>query len=644
MTMKRVALTLFSLVAVLVPLFAANPASAATKSTHTDPGYFLHQVVTNCGGNVIQEGYDEWGPSQGRQLTAAKFISLTHAYLRDTGNGGQNQVGAAFIINTMLGEPQSRWGGASGRSRGIKNAFDREEEWTLLVRAYDANGWVNWGNAGHVYNEPGTHYKSTLWQGNNDCGSGTAWVPSKPNDVAEFQYYYDLTGLELITFYNRNGTRYRIDRHCGNPLGSNSPLQNPFSVSLSADHGGSPTILGQGQTYNLAVHLQNHGPGKSLPGQLQVEWPTSNICKPGASCPLNMSDLSNGYSSSKGFYNGVGISDPIVPPNQPNWRWDTKSIASSGKTTANGVLTFTTLPNATPGATITFVVFFYPRSGFESTPLRVTVTYKIDIVRYPGIHGLSGDIHAGGALCGQTPGAHNIIKGNAQSLSFGEFLISASGQVSGVGSNNSSSGTTATLGAHGNYSTICRPDLIAAANLYINANPSSTTDISGLTVDVSSLNEGIYYSRSGTLRLSGTFTKKITIVALGGSVVITKPIILNAPNVPPTQVPSMGILAANDININGAANRVDAYLFSNGTINTCSEGKTAPCISTLVVNGFIMAHALVFNRLGPLTGPAATVGEQINLTGQLYINPPMLLDNASAINLLESQGEKPPLL
>jgi hypothetical protein len=61
------------------------------------------------------------------------------------------------------------------------------------------------------------------------------------------------------------------------------------------------------------------------------------------------------------------------------------------------------------------------------------------------------------------------------------------------------------------------------------------------------------------------------------------------------------------------------------------------------VNGFLMANGISFRRFGPFTGPTATVGEQINLTGQIYLNPPKFFDNTASLNLLQGQGERPPL-
>jgi len=233
-----------------------------------------------------------------------------------------------------------------------------------------------------------------------------------------------------------------------------------------------------------------------------------------------------------------------------------------------------------------------------------------------------------------------------------EYVVSANGTVSGYGSNNVPGGAAATIG---NYSSICRPDLVATAKAFFQSSVSSTdyASLGGGTYDVGGAlfnsmpgaATGIYiHNGGGNVVLHGTFTRKITIVMLTGDLIIDSNLRLGSTSKTATNVPSLGIIAANDININGAATQVDAYLFANGTINTCVEGNTPACLNTLNVNGFLMSKNLLFRRLGPkVAATTATVGERINLTGQLYLNPPKFFDNAANVNLLQNQGEKPPL-
>jgi hypothetical protein len=63
----------------------------------------------------------------------------------------------------------------------------------------------------------------------------------------------------------------------------------------------------------------------------------------------------------------------------------------------------------------------------------------------------------------------------------------------------------------------------------------------------------------------------------------------------------------------------------------------------LVVNGFFMAHDILFNRLGRPNTNGNQLAEQVILNPQLYLNPPMFFDAAADAVLLHGQGEQQPL-
>jgi hypothetical protein len=162
--------------------------------------------------------------------------------------------------------------------------------------------------------------------------------------------------------------------------------------------------------------------------------------------------------------------------------------------------------------------------------------------------------------------------------------------------------------------------------------------------------DGLYYT-NGTFGITGgTVNHKITLV-VGGNLTFSGNVQLTGAILPVDQQPSLGVIGgfttANTIWINGNVTRVDAYLFSNGTINTCSNyagSYTAACAPTLVVNGFLTSHSILFHRFGPNVAlGGATPAEVVTLMPQLYLNPPILFGDLSSTNLTQSQGEKPPL-
>jgi hypothetical protein len=190
------------------------------------------------------------------------------------------------------------------------------------------------------------------------------------------------------------------------------------------------------------------------------------------------------------------------------------------------------------------------------------------------------------------------------------------------------------------YTSVCRPDLVSEAGLR-----HGTVDSSSPFLDLSRV-----APTSGVLRLNGDVSihgdvsSKLTIVTTG-KVTIDGDIIVNGGKGDRAHIPSLGIIAGSGIDILGRVNRVDAYLFTNGLIDTCHEQQLVLCSKKLTVNGFLMGKSVKLNRTGIADNPfsISPVGEQINMTGQLYVNPPSLFDLPGSFNFLQLLGERPPL-
>jgi hypothetical protein len=130
----------------------------------------------------------------------------------------------------------------------------------------------------------------------------------------------------------------------------------------------------------------------------------------------------------------------------------------------------------------------------------------------------------------------------------------------------------------------------------------------------------------------------------GGDLTIANSIRLDGAAYVRSSVPSLGVIASGNILIPAAVTQVDAYLFSNGTIDTCQEATVLACSTVpLLVNGFLMGRTISFHRSG-LTGTTGSqVAERVTLNPQIYLNPPTLFDASVDGVILENQGERQPL-
>jgi hypothetical protein len=263
----------------------------------------------------------------------------------------------------------------------------------------------------------------------------------------------------------------------------------------------------------------------------------------------------------------------------------------------------------------------------------------------PVVVGQNSDVQAGGGLC-DTAQTNGTIQGNLSGASMDQYVVSAStpGGISNFGSNNSISGSSNdTLKASG-YEQVCREDLLTAAQAYYAALGSGIHIVAGSNFNVTGASGLYYYTGGSTLTVSGTITNKVTLVDLNGAgaVEINGRIALGAGTYLAADTPSLGIISAGDIDIDSSVNLVDAYLFANDNIHTCIQADST-CDNPLTVDGFLMAHDIAFERLGPPNSTGNPVSETITMTPQLYLNPPQFFDTSVDPTLLQGSGEQQPL-
>jgi len=253
-------------------------------------GYF-DNIRDTQGNSVISGGYPDWVNS------ADTFINFVQDRLY---NGSpQDRTGAAFTIDTMLGDPYSRDQPPSALEMQI---------WRSQVHAASVNWFTNF-----------TYTVNTYWQG--DGGGGP-----EPNDDAF--YYEDGTRLSMVFTDPRNGRLlYVIKRDCGNPL------TNGFEPGLSRDWTAtgyttvsSPTAV-PGQTVTFQHYVKNNGPTTAS----QIWWGTYS--DPAA--PPILTDGPDTYDP--GQVINVNNEDFTIPNNAPAGaqycrlvKWDPSNSAGGG--------------------------------------------------------------------------------------------------------------------------------------------------------------------------------------------------------------------------------------------------------------------------------------------------------------------------
>ena len=305
------------------------------------------------------------------------------------------------------------------------------------------------------------------------------------------------------------------------------------------------------------------------------------------------------------------------------------------------------VPPTTPNGTQLCSTFSVtPASDANPGPASATGCVTVYNPTVPALVGNAADVHAGGGRCNTTdPLTPGLVLGNGGS--YGQYVVSSSGGVSAFGSNGSATNPNDTAATLKSYFSICRPDLVAAGTAYVTANatPSGASTYGGMQLSSAAPGGIVYVAGNATINAS-TITQKTTLFATG-TVTINGNITLGGPNEVGSSQPSLGIIAAGNIEISNTVATVDAYLFSDSTIDTCYQ-FAAPanhhgCLSSLAVNGFLMAKTLAFHRLAPANSFGTVPGETVTLIPQLYLNPPILFEGGIGESLLQDTGELPPL-
>ena len=538
----------------------------------------------------------------------------------------------------------------------------------------DQNVALRWGDADDASSSPAGGTDGTEWAG--DTNPSFTFFQVNPNgpSPAPIQIFHWKNGLHStpdiggnndyneLPFTAHPGWKYRwvwnsVDSAEGAPnfgfppnnikmwlpydsINYNLSCWDYHSSIASADSRANPSTLDfsnpADQTVRFWVDARNIGSG---PGPTAHTTPTMS---PGGWATLTTTDPS----------------DPQV--NNGDINTSINGLSSDTSYFGHGAKFEFKFDPLTPSGVYCFSDTIAPHNSTDpSSPSDNTICYTVkNDRRFPSVAGLNSDVHAGGGLCpsGQNSGT---IQGNNGSggASYGQYVVSAApvgavgGAINDFGSNGSPGSNKLNIGQTGGYQQECRRDLYAHAEQSKDLSDPNQHQLGSGAYTIDSSWSGIYYA-NGPIALSsspGGVSNKITIVMESGDLSVTGDITLNAASAGPRDAPSLGIITdgpTQNVFIEPAVRNLNAYIFSDGTVDTCATAAVfAPpgCGNRLTIDGFIMAKSINFKRLAQNGTLGAQSGEQVELSPQLYLNPPYFFDAGSDSTSLQGLGEKQPL-
>jgi len=219
----NLALALSLMVSVLAPA-TVNAARAGSPSCPTGVtlygraeciGYFTGaDVYKNGYGISVDSVIDNGGRALLDVTNLTNFVSTMKSLLY---GGGNDAMGAAFLIDTMLGKSGTSFTSASAGITYAKTNFDT---WQDRVEYYSAQGWVQWSQL-VTYTAPFQNSARSLWIKNDDI----------------FYKKLESETQRTIVFTNPDGSHYRIKKNCGNLVGSSEKLIAVPTYNLSPSVG-----------------------------------------------------------------------------------------------------------------------------------------------------------------------------------------------------------------------------------------------------------------------------------------------------------------------------------------------------------------------------------------------------------------------
>jgi hypothetical protein len=611
-------------------------------------GYATNQdfFVNNASDpTAVYENYIIRDPGLGDAIpssvnTAAALISTYLGYLA-RGNATTyeyDSFGAAVTMDMMMGatgQQVCQWytGGVSTTctwQAAVAYAMDptHQADWEARINYYDTKGWIIWSTT--LYQGlgiPSTGHNCSTWV---NCWPGgypsiapsadaqdIAWSNTDPTGVGTFQ---------MIEFNNPDGTQLRIDRHCSNMFGAMeglAPASLPDqdmrpSLGTVVDSAGNPvSSFTPGGTYTINLSLANFGTATSEIAKLELRQAnnTTMISMDNEAAPYGFGHQINrlpfflcqvGYPFAY-VVNSAGT--PVCQDNHWSWRYN---LIPGGYSSITQKATFQV--SASASGSICFQAdSIREHKSNPSDPANFSVSSVLCLpvgnIKYPSVQGLQSDIHAGGGACGSGLSGSGIINTHPSAGSFGDYVVSAVGSISNIGSNGSVGDPSLRMGSNGGYKEVCRPDLYAGAQANMPSGASwqggglkildsSFAGAPDITMDGT---KAVAYM-TGPVTLHGNWTQNYPLtLVVNGSVTIDQDINVSFGPTDRNDMPSVGIIASGPIDIQTGATKVDAMLFSDSGIDTCFTAVHPvglECDNSLTVYGFLMAPSILLHRLG----------------------------------------------
>ncbi len=190
--------------------------------------------------------------------TATEFINFVKAKLA-FGPGTQNGVGAAFIIQTMIGS-----------ARNLPPTAGQIANWEARVRYAESKGWIRWNVL--ISYQLNSYYQGTA-------------AGSNPVDDAFFND--GVTRVDrAIQFMNGPSIAYELRYACANPVGTLGPLAEPIDFDITGRSIVSDATVVPGQTFIFEHFLRNNGPDNA-PGIRYAVYDLSGT-RQGSGGPLTL--------------------------------------------------------------------------------------------------------------------------------------------------------------------------------------------------------------------------------------------------------------------------------------------------------------------------------------------------------------------
>lgn len=648
--LKRAIFTLYALVMVGATLAPAGAAFAARAGSDRCPtgrtvygraeciGYFTGADVYGSSGIDVDDVIENGTVSLENVDNTDEFVSLMKSLLNGS-KGANDQMGAAFIIDLMLGKNGSAFGTVA---KGVAYAKTNIAEWESRVRYYESKGWVK--------------YQKTVAFAAGFQNSARSKI-IKNDDI----FYIKTTAetKKTIVFTNPDNTHFEIKQDCGNVVGTPKALVDVPDPKYSLYPG-----------VNMEI---NDGNTEGTVAQLNDKVTFTYTVRNGG-------ETSDGTSTCNIYgntYNGYNIpDDPETSGTGVGYGGCTGRTFTKGATATIFTETFT-VSAAQVGKTICRSLVVNPAT--PAGPPRADGACVV-IAQKPYVKVFGGDVATGGGMenAACTPNATASINSwNKEDASYTgagtQFAVMALGNIDQFATSQAATGVNKPSGLAfsntvlndtygGSFGSLpCIPDYYGQA--------ANTTAVAG-TVNVSSLVTGAYKS-SGNITISGGNANPGNRIVLyvDGDAYISSNI-----TYPGTwtydKVPLFELVVSGNIYIAPGVTQLDgAYIAqqkngAKGGIYTCATAAGpyaltdgafyTPCKNKLTINGLFSATQVYLMRtFGTIssataneTAASSNAGEVFNYNPTLWIAQPPTGSNTnnSKVGKYDAITSLPPVL